>query len=469
MKLIKSTLFFLVISLSTAAAQADLDYTFDMDANVMHVSLIYKPKSKGSTTFEYGNKYYGGMSDLLKGLIKLQASVKFEIDSANSTITFIHSTKEPVSIQYDIIDTHTPEQKVVGEMFRPIITDSYFFSLSHSLFLKPKVYKRAYDKMKMSVKYINEPAFPLFFSFAPELQPEQEVTISLTKGMDALVCGASNLHIEERMTGTTKNYIVLRTESEESYNFNRFMNYFEAFMPSISEFWGNTNEKVYSLIASPFLDIDNHQVSGTAFNNGFHIKYSGDTILANNEVLFTVSHEIMHRFTGSSYLSMSNENQWFNEGFTDYNTWLLLKKSGLITEMDLKNTLSDTYRELLSNPTNTIANSEILEHFWDNHDYERLPYQRGALFAAYINKQLSLLKDEDKTYQHFMRGLLERGLKKRQRVNYKGLLKSSISLPAKTTNRKCIRALHYDGQNNPTIADIIKKRGLKQASFKQIL
>jgi len=399
-------IFILITAIQPAACDTiTLNYHLEMERGFMHVVVMYTPFIADSTTFKYGNEFYGGMKDLLKSMVNLTASVKFKVDSVKSNITFYHPGNTPVKITYDIIDTHKPEQKVAGEMFRPIITDNYFFSLSHTLFLNPEIDEKLKDSIMMSVTLNKNPAFPMYLSFAPELKPGETVTLKLSVGMDALVTGASDLHIEKREMAGIKNYVVLRINKKNSYNLIRFMNYFDSFLPAMADFWGNLNGTYYSLIASPFLDINYHNISGTSFNGGFHVKYRGDTILANDEVVYTISHEIMHRYIGSGCVSMGKNNQWFDEGFTDYTTWYLLSQSGIMPPEKLLETVRDTYEKLSANPVKNTPNEEIMKHFWENHDYEKLPYNRGALFAAYINKRITEQSNGSKTYRDFMRSL----------------------------------------------------------------
>lgn len=399
-------LFILITTIQPAVCNnVTLDYHLKIEPGIMHVCVSYTPIITDSTTFKYGNEFYGGMKDLLKGMVNLTSSVRFKVDSVKSNITFYYPDNSPVKITYDIIDTHKPEQKVVGEMFRPIITGNYFFSLSHTLFLNPEIDEKLKDSILMSVTLSKIPVFPMYFTFAPELKPGETVTIKLSDGMDALVTGASDLHIEKREITGIKNYVVLRINEKNSDNLSRFMKYFDAFMPAMTDFWGKLNGTYYSLIASPFLDIDYHDISGTSFRGGFHVKYSGNSILANDEVVYTISHEIMHRYIGSGCVSMGDNNQWFDEGFTDYTTWYLLSQSGIMPPGKLKEIVRDTYEKLSGNPVKNTPNEEIMKHFWENHDYEKLPYNRGALFAAYIDKRITEQSNGSRTYRDFMRSL----------------------------------------------------------------
>jgi predicted metalloprotease with PDZ domain len=102
---------------------------------------------------------------------------------------------------------------------------------------------------------------------------------------------------------------------------------------------------------------------------------------------------------------MGKNNQWFDEGFTDYTTWYLLSQSGIMPPEKLQETVRDTYEKLSANPVKNTPNEEIMKHFWENHDYEKLPYNRGALFAAYINKRITEQSNGTKTYRDFMRSL----------------------------------------------------------------
>ncbi|MDD4604292.1 MAG: M1 family aminopeptidase [Bacteroidales bacterium] len=380
-------------------------YKLKIEPGIMHVNLEYTPILSDSTTFKYGNVFYGGMKDLLNSMVNIHSSAQFKIDSAGSRITFYYHEKTPVKISYDIVDTHKPEHKVVGEMFRPIITNDYFFSLSHTLFLTPDIDEKLNDRLLMSVTLQKKPAFPMYFSFAPEMKPGQTVTLKLSDGLDALITGATDLHIEKREMAGIKNYIVLRINKNNSYNLKRFMDYFDTFLPAMTNFWGNLNGSYYTLVASSFLDIKYHDISGTAFNSGFHVKFSGDTILVNETVLITISHEIMHRYIGTGCVAIDDNNQWFNEGFTDYTTWYLLSQCGDITADRFNQLVKETFEQLSVNPVRNTPNDEIMKHFWENHNYEKLPYNRGALFAAYIDKRITELSNGTATFRDFMRSL----------------------------------------------------------------
>ncbi len=394
-----------------------LAYTLNLGPGAMHVSLDYTPVIPDSTVFKYGNFFYGGMKDLMKGLRNVSSEARFRVDPAAGSITFYHPGNTKFRITYDIIDTHRLEQRVVGEMFRPIITSSYFFSLSHTLFLNPVIRETMKDSILMSVKLEKGCTYPVFFTCAPELKPGEVADIILSDGMDALVTGASDLHIEKRELSGIMNYIVLRINRNNGYNLRRFMDFTDTFLPAMDDFWGVPVGSFYSLIASPFLDIKYHKISGTAFRGGFHVKYSGDTILADEEVVYTISHEIMHRYTGAGCVSMGEENQWFDEGFTDYTTWYLASECGVMPPEKLGEKVREAFRDLSANPAKNTPNEEVMKHFWEGKNYEKLPYCRGALFAAWMDKRISDLSNGTRSYRDFMRTLRAIAEKKNQRLS----------------------------------------------------
>ncbi|MFN8206020.1 MAG: hypothetical protein U0T82_01235 [Bacteroidales bacterium] len=348
-------------------------YSLKIEPAVMHVRLVYTPVMPDSSSFQYGNLFYGGMTDLLKGMKNLTASVPLRLDTANRIITVFHRNQQPVTISWDITDTHRPEQKVVGEMFRPILTDQYFFSLSHTLFLKPLLEKKLADSLWMSVRLDNDPAFPMFFSFAPEIQSGGIARVKLDEGMDALVTGASDLCLVKRKLEGVCNYIVLRISEKNQYDLPLFLNFFDRYMAAMTNFWGKPRGDYYSLVASPFLDITYHDISGTAYHAGFHVKYSGDTLLSGETRIMTIAHEIMHRYIGAGVVSMGENQQWFDEGFTDYTTWYLLTQSGIMPREKLPEWIGKTYGELAENPFRDTPNDSVMVHFWENHSYEKLP------------------------------------------------------------------------------------------------
>jgi predicted metalloprotease with PDZ domain len=387
------------------AIEVPLHYELELAKDTMHVAMTYLPISPDSTVLHYGNPFFGGMKDQLNSLINIKTAVKYRTDTIQNQLIIYHTDNQPIKINYDIIDTHLPTHRVVGEMFRTIITDSYFFSLSNTLFLHPQVADSLQETMRMSVKAVSNPPYPLYYSFSPQLAAGETANISWKEGLNALTMGASDLHIEKRELGGIMNYIVLRIHEKNGYNRERFMHYFDTFMPAMTDFWGNLEGDYYSLIAAPFVDIDYHKISGTAFQNGFHVKYSGDTLLADNEVVQVISHEVMHRYIGAGRVSLGENHQWFDEGFTDYTTLLLLSDCGMISKEKFHENIRKTYQELSANPHRNLPNEEVMKHFWESKSYEKLPYHRGALFAAYLHHQMTASGQNPHTFRDFMRDL----------------------------------------------------------------
>lgn len=380
-------------------------YQLEMVPDTIRVQMTYIPQEKDSSVLEYGSPFFGSMKDQMRSVIHLQMKQAYRIDSMAAQVIVYHDDAMPLEISYELIDTHLPRHRVVGEMFRLLINETYFFSLTNTLFLHPMVPDSVQDQHLMEVKAIPHPLYPFYYSFAPELRPGEDAVVSWKKGLNALVMGASDLRLEKRMDGGISNYVVLRIQEKNSYNLDRFMTYTDAFLPAMTDFWGELNGDHYSLIAAPFVDIDYHKISGTAFQDGFHVKYSGDTVLVDEEVVSTISHEIMHRYIGAGSVSMGEQHQWFDEGFTDFTTWYVLMKCGLISESQFYQKIRVTYEELQANPQNQLPNSEVMKHFWEGKDFENLPYQRGALFAAYLQQQLSVPEVSEDRYRQLMRDL----------------------------------------------------------------
>jgi len=370
------------------AAEAPFSYLIDIQKDTAHIKLKYKPIQPDSTVFIYGDEGYGGMKDLFAGIKKIKSTAKMRLSITERKIVLYHQSNNDITITYDIIDTHRPEQKVVGEMFRPISTANYFFSLSHTLFLTPQISDSLKNELEISVTLSKNNTFPVFCAFAPELSPGKAVVLPYWCVMESLVTGADDLHVEKRRMDGVDNYAVLRIRKDNQYNLPRFMEFFEKFLKAMSKFWGKPDAEFYSVVAGPFLDIDYHEISGTAFMNGFHVKYSGDTVLKNDRTIYTVAHEMVHRYIGSGIITMGGDNQWFDEGFTDYTTWYLCANYGIMPRESLAREVARTKAELNTFGTKDLPNSEVLKHFWEGHEYEKLPYYRGALFAAALDRRL---------------------------------------------------------------------------------
>lgn len=76
---------------------------------------------------------------------------------------------------------------------------------------------------------------------------------------------------------------------------------------------------------------------------------------------------------------------WFSEGFTEFYTYQLLYRGGLITQEEFVGRYNELIREYYMLPVRNEPNDRIIKDFWNDRGVGRLPYLRGLMFATNLN------------------------------------------------------------------------------------
>ena len=387
--------------------KADLEFTLGfVSGNRVHVKLIFRPLETDSVKFTYGEPMYGGQTDIIKGFTGLKVTggkMKFKPDTREIILYYMDS--KPVTVEYDITDTHTTEMGTRGELFRPLIFDDYFYCHGINLFLNP-LFRDKNIKATQSVNWEKLPEFRLFQAYDPG---NDGTTVSTGNQADfkyKLVTGAKDMTIEKIKVNGTENYLVLRISKEKEFNLKEISGYFKKFYTAIRGFWQDTTTQSYSLILQPFLAVD-HSISGMSFGSGFLGKYSykADSIL-NPERIFVLSHEIGHHWFGGR-IGTEEKDQWFEEGFNDYLTFYSLMMTGYMTPPEFEKKFNSVLRSYYSSHVKNQPNDSVWKNYWKMGDYNRLPYWRGSIFAFYLDNKIRLASKGDKCFHDLCLSILE--------------------------------------------------------------
>lgn len=136
------------------------------------------------------------------------------------------------------------------------------------------------------------------------------------------------------------------------------------------------------------LSVNNNGHGGMAFNGGFIYFIVDDiNVYGNNTIdlkqhtkkyMYTLLHELYHHF---NHLNTDNyELTWFGEGFTEFfSHYFYLSKS------KFKQICNKFIEQYYINPyKNTNIKLQTRNAFWHNKFYERLPYDKGFVYALYL-------------------------------------------------------------------------------------
>lgn len=357
------------------------DYTLTWEGDRIHTDMVYNTE-KDTVILYYGDVSYGGQKDIY-GCVRSLSSPNFTLqpDSANLRTIAIRNSSGPLFISYDIACT-LPDigLNCPKEMFRPNITPDFIYINGINLFMRGS--DDDYHMESAGVRWEKTPDFPVFCTYDPEgCFSGYESTLGHLIG--SVIVGDRELNIDTAVICNAKNYIVTAPRSNAEYNRESIKEYFTKFYGGIARFWEEDTLPTYSLVIYPFEKIP-FETSGIGLSHAFCSRYNrlSDTILTSSRIdLF--SHEIGHNWISSAW-----DDQWFGEGFNEYQTMYMVAATGskpVESYVDyINNSLARLHRSAIRN----MHNDSIAAHFWELGDYSWIPYWRGNVYAFRLMGQI---------------------------------------------------------------------------------
>ena len=145
---------------------------------------------------------------------------------------------------------------------------------------------------------------------------------------------------------------------------------------------------------------------GTALFNSFMLYVPEEPEFAHNP-RNTIFHEMTHKWVGGMEGSAGNV-FWFSEGLTVHYTRTVMYRSGLCTAEEFLEDVNGTVISFLTNPLRNMPNEDIGKKFWQDRNAQRLPYQRGSLYFAYVDAKLRAASKGKRTLDDLILALFER-------------------------------------------------------------
>jgi len=105
------------------------------------------------------------------------------------------------------------------------------------------------------------------------------------------------------------------------------------------------------------------------------------------------AHEHFHTWNGQLVTHPPDDadslTYWVTEGFTDFYTWRLLYRAGMISLADYVASINEAVLSYTLSPARGLPNAQIEAGYWRDRDVEKIPYLRGALIATALDRELA--------------------------------------------------------------------------------
>lgn len=157
-----------------------------------------------------------------------------------------------------------------------------------------------------------------------------------------------------------------------------------------------------------------HGRGGTVVTNGMALELSPEDPLSADDMAVPrlIAHENTHVWVGHTldmfaYGFKEGHFKWFQEGVPDYYSYLTLLRLGLWTPEQFLDRMNRVIVAYYENPYAFTATADSMEvHVYEDRNYSRLPYDKGALVAWLVDLQAHALSDGARSYDDVIKTLL---------------------------------------------------------------
>ena len=174
------------------------------------------------------------------------------------------------------------------------------------------------------------------------------------------------------------------------------------------QFWRDNNFPYFVVTLAPY-GPGQSGTGGGGFTNAFNLYASSDGPFSSG-LLSLLSHETFHTWNplkmGRIRSPQENTN-WFTEGFTTYYQDLLLWQAGLIGDAQYLDAVNRFVRDYHFSPARNAALQEIISRPRHDQAMGRIPYERGAMIALWLDGEIRRRSNGKSSLDPLMRELFD--------------------------------------------------------------
>jgi len=383
-----------------------LDYhlSWDGKSTLLEIDLLFNSNGKDSTVFIFGQPTPGSQPKIFERLSNLHTdSLDFVETQPDERKIIVHHKSNGLKRFHYTINCEliiNVKSALGNEAFMPTIAPGFLYTLGYQLFLQTP------DKTYTDVGVVWDTwpeDMPYVVSTNPEAKPNEMQLLPLDQNYTNtfMLQMGHHLSINKYAVKGIPNYLIT-SKSDTGTLPKQMIPFLKNFIPQVRDFWHDYDAPFYILSAIPLRNKVESTMTGMGLKNGFSIRYNGPLDI---EKIQLIAHEISHNWIGIRlrYESKGAENNWFNEGLNDYIAVYNLARTGLFdNEAFLSHMNKQNLAPHYKSPVGNLPGDSIAAHANDNDLYQKIPYQRGLIYAFYLDNQIRLASNGKKTIRDFL-------------------------------------------------------------------
>lgn len=388
--------------------------------------VINGNQSRFIVTIEFKQKQQGGMRFMMPQVwgmedknefIELVSVKNAEYIKSDSAISLKYKKNARIQITYHLKNAVEDTIPGRGQEYLPTIKPSYFTLFTNSGFILPE--DNSGNRYNFTIRWKNYPeqyASKPITSFGNGLA--QKLNFATVEDLqNGILVGGDYRLYEQQNEQKQITYFAIR--GKWSFKDSEMSKLVESTLQQQRKFWDDYSTKNYLITVSAggYENEFEQSYTGTGLQNSFAVTAVCNNMTQVNSLHYLFHHELMHHWIGNQIKNGADEelSYWFSEGFTDYFSRKNMFESGLITKEEYTKLLDSVLAIHYNNPLATAHNDSIKANFWGGTYYGKLPYNRGSIFAYYLDGKLQKVSNGQYDLKYVMRLMLsETKLEKRQ-------------------------------------------------------
>lgn len=382
-------LFSLLFFAAPATAQVrDLKITIEPAANSRYkISVGFQGDADGSNQINLPNEW-GGQKELFNSLHNLtvsgeSAKIVRTDDPRSRTVT--HKPDEEIILSYEVGNGF--EGRFRNDIrYRPVADKNFIHWIGNAVWAFPDWDDSTEVDVSIEWKH-----FPNDWSIANSFgsgSRKQRSKIRFGELRQSIFVGG-DFRIVETKAGDNPVNVAIRGSWQ--FKDTELAEMIRKVIEVQRNFWNDHSQKYYLVTLVPIEEGPNaSSFGGTGLTDSFALFATPNASIGKLRAL--IAHEYAHNWIPGKLGGMPAETEqalyWFSEGFTEFYTFRLLHREGLITTDELIGEYNERIREYYMSPVRTAANDRIVKEFWTDRDVQRLPYLRGFLFATNLDAEI---------------------------------------------------------------------------------
>jgi predicted metalloprotease with PDZ domain len=372
-----------------------------------HVKMKMKGNASGVTELEIPSRW-ASRDDLGKGIQDLRVSGKEVIledaildDEAVQVRRVRHPPGEAITIEYRLTRIGNPDPESQKDAYAPVLSPQYFQVIGNGAWIVPRGERT--KRFTIAMNWQLPADWSIANSFGAN-QRTQTFNTTLQNFRHALYLGG-DFRLASFTVRNQPVWIAIR--SDWGFFDENLVDLAKRVFETERNFWNDHSQPYYLISVIPVgRASDGVNTGGTALENAFAMFLAPRTQL--KDIRFLLTHEYFHNWNPQKLGDLKSPEPlmyWWSEGVTDFYTQRLMLRSGLTSPKEFAKAYNDALRAYHESKARNAPNTRINAEFWKDAAVGKLPYQRGMLFAAVLDREIKTATNGRESLDDVMRDL----------------------------------------------------------------